>query len=99
MRALITKYGDDPVIGAYMKKLERALPNTFWFVLDPDIPLTNNPTERLTGDHRTQKDEGKYKVHGHDAMDELSVYLCYNMEEPQIGLPAAAIEVHLVYTH
>ena len=47
MKALITRYGDDPVIGAYMKKLERALPNAFWFVLDTDMPPTNNPAEIL----------------------------------------------------
>ena len=99
MRVLIARYSDDPVISAYMKKLERALPNAFWFVLDPDIPHQQSRRKATTGDHHAQKDKGKYQVHGHDAMDGLSVYLCYNVEESRIGLQTAAIEVHLMHTH
>ena len=46
-QALIDKYRDDPVLWEYMAKLERALPDAFRFVLNPRIPPTNNPAERL----------------------------------------------------
>ena len=44
---LVNRYRDDPVIGEYMRTLERALPDMFRFVLDPTIPSTNNPAEQL----------------------------------------------------
>ncbi len=47
IKLLISRYEDDSMMGGYMKKLERALPNAFWFVLDPEIPPTNNPAETL----------------------------------------------------
>ena len=101
MRVFIARYRDDPVIGAHMKKLEHALPNACWFVLDPNIPPPHQQSRRkaTTGDHCTQKDKEKDQVHGHDAMDGPSVYRCYNVEEPKIGLQAAAIEVYLVHIH
>ena len=46
MRRLINRCRDHHILGPCMKKLERALPDSFWFVLDPKIPSTNNAAER-----------------------------------------------------
>ena len=46
MNRLIRKYADDPVIGDFIAKLGRALPDMFRFVLDPRIPPTNNFAEQ-----------------------------------------------------
>ncbi len=47
MKLLVDRYEDDPLLGDYMKKLERALFDAFRFVLYTDIPSTNNPAETL----------------------------------------------------
>ena len=46
MRRLINRCWDHHILGPCMRKLERALPDSFWFVLDPKIPSTNNAAER-----------------------------------------------------
>ncbi len=43
---MIRKYGDDPVVGKFIKKIARAKKDLFRFVLDPNIPSTNNAAER-----------------------------------------------------
>ena len=45
-RRLARVYADDPVIGKFMGKLDRASGDLFQFVLDPRIPSTNNAAER-----------------------------------------------------
>ena len=45
-RRLARVYADDPVIGKFMGKLNRASGDLFQFVLDPRIPPTNNAAER-----------------------------------------------------
>ena len=45
-RNLARTYADDPVIGRFMGKLDRASGDLFQFVLDPRIPPTNNMAER-----------------------------------------------------
>ena len=46
MKRMITKYRNHHLLGDCMKKLERALPDMFRFVLDPEIPPDNNAAER-----------------------------------------------------
>ena len=46
MRRLINRFRNHHILGPCMKKLERALPDSFWFVLDPKIPSANNAAER-----------------------------------------------------
>lgn len=46
IRRLIERYSDYHVVEKFMKKLGRALPELFLFVLDPRIPPTNNAAER-----------------------------------------------------
>ena len=43
---LARTYADDPVIGRFMGKLDRAAGDLFQFVLDRRIPPTNNAAER-----------------------------------------------------
>ncbi len=43
---MIHKYGNDPVVGKFIKKIARAKKDLFRFVLDPNIPSTNNDAER-----------------------------------------------------
>ena len=45
-RRLARVYADDPVIGKFKGKLNRASGDLFQFVLDPRIPPTNNAAER-----------------------------------------------------
>lgn len=45
-RYIARQYKDDPVIGKFMGKLDRAAGDLFEFVLDPRIPPTNNIAER-----------------------------------------------------
>ena len=45
-RYIARQYADDPVIGKFMGKLDRAAGDLFEFVLDPRIPPTNNIAER-----------------------------------------------------
>ena len=44
--SLVEQYRDHPIMGNYMAKLERAIPDAFRFVLNPNIPSTNNAAER-----------------------------------------------------
>ena len=46
MLNMINKYRSHSLLGKCMEKLERALPDTFRFVLDSEIPADNNPAER-----------------------------------------------------
>ena len=46
MLRMINKYRTHSLLNQCMKKLERALPDTFRFVLDSEIPADNNPAER-----------------------------------------------------
>ena len=46
MLNMINKYRSHSLLGKCMEKLERALPNTFRFVLDSEVPADNNPAER-----------------------------------------------------
>ena len=45
-RYIARQYIDDPVLGKFMGKLDRAAGDLFEFVLDPTIPPTNNIAER-----------------------------------------------------
>ena len=45
-RYIARQYMDDPVVGKFMGKLDRAAGDLFEFVLDPAIPPTNNIAER-----------------------------------------------------
>ena len=47
VRRLIDRHKDHPVLEKFMRKLDNAFPNMFWFVVDPDVPATNNAAERL----------------------------------------------------
>ena len=47
IRTFIRKYADDPIMGKFIVTLGNALPNLFWFVLDPRIPPTNNAAEQM----------------------------------------------------
>ena len=46
MLKMINKYRSHSLPGKCMEKLECALPDTFRFVLDSEIPADNNPAER-----------------------------------------------------
>ena len=55
LQDLISRHKGDPVLGKFMEKLERALPDAFHFVLDPRIPPTNNTAERELREFSVQK--------------------------------------------
>ena len=43
---LVAKYANDPILEKFMIKIRNARNNLFQFVLDPEIPSTNNAAER-----------------------------------------------------
>ena len=46
MNTYVAKYANDPILEKFMIKIKNARNNLFQFVLDPEIPSTNNAAER-----------------------------------------------------
>ena len=47
VRAIVEAYRDDPALAEFMTKLDNAAFDLFLFVVEPYVPPTNNPAERL----------------------------------------------------
>ena len=43
---VVSEYKDNQILKTFMTKLDNANPNLFQFVLNPNIPSTNNAAER-----------------------------------------------------